>query len=286
MKLFNVSQKGELLVLEKLDFLNEDVYLIDDSQNHTIYVWVGNDVDQNKKDTTARLARKIDKEKGGSCKILIMKQKREYGSFMVMMDDLKKGLIPGETTEKRPELKLEVPSELHEEAEDDVTQRIVAWFTQVQSLFQPVAKLDEIPAIETIQVEEEKDESLDSISWLRQYVSSREITAEEIVEMMKKEGISPSFLDESDDSDFESKIRLAAYFISLSKNTYNELCWYLAEKIQTINLGDPDKDDIKSKAEEIFLSSSTYDELCWLNAEMDILTKKSFLEKKKKIFNY
>ena len=278
MKLFNVSQKGELLVLEKLDFLDEDVYLIDDSQNHTIYVWVGNDVDQNKKDTTARLARKIDKEKGGSCKILIMKQKREYGSFMVMMDDLKKGLIPGETTEKRPELKLEVPSEIHKEAEDDVTQRIVAWFTQVQSLFQPEAKLDEIPAIETIQVEEEKDESLDSISWLRQYVSSREITAEEIVEMMKKEGISPSFLDESDDSDFESKIRLAAYFISLSKNNYDELCWYLAEKIQTINLGDPDKEDIRSKAEEIFLSSSTYDELCWLNAEMDLLIKGRFFE--------
>ena len=332
MKLFNVDKKGDLIELEKLDFQAEDVYLIDDSENHTIYVWVGNDVDQDKKDITARLARKIDKDKGGSCKILIMKQKREYGSFMAMMEDLKKGLIPGKTTEKRPELKLDSSVEIEAISEDDLENRITAWLSQYSSHIEvkkddddltdlvvdevkdelitdkdtivPEKEIEDASATEqriiawlkqllTIQsgdiepveefdelseVYEEEPRELDAISWLRRYISARNITVEEIIESMKRDGIKPSFLNERDDTDFESKVRVGAYFISLSKNSYDDLCWYLAEKIQNINLNTPTEDEIRTKAEEIFQSSSTYDELCWLNAEMDLLIRGRFFE--------
>ena len=57
------------------------------------------------------MARRLDKERGGSTKILIMKEKREYGSFLAMMHNLEKGLIPGVSVERRPEFVFEVPPE-------------------------------------------------------------------------------------------------------------------------------------------------------------------------------
>jgi len=80
----------------------------------------------------------------------------------------------------------------------------------------------------------------------------------------------------------ESQIREGAYYLSLKKYSYNDLCWLLAEIIENIRLDMPSLEDIRSKAEEVFNSSSTYDELCWLNAQMDILIEQQFLEKKKK----
>ncbi|MHA1509580.1 MAG: hypothetical protein ACTSO6_12855, partial [Promethearchaeota archaeon] len=76
--------------------------------------------------------------------------------------------------------------------------------------------------------------------------------------------------------------REGAYYLSLKKYSYNDLCWLLAEIIENIRLDMPSLEDIRSKAEEVFNSSSTYDELCWLNAQMDILIEQQFLEKKKK----
>ena len=80
-----------------------------DQDKNTIYIWVGLEVPQAKKDIIADIARKIDKERGGSAKILIMKQKREYGSFLAMMHDLERGLIPGKSIERRPEFVFEAP---------------------------------------------------------------------------------------------------------------------------------------------------------------------------------
>ena len=93
MRLFKISEKGELIKLDKLIFEEVDVYLVDDEEKNTIYIWVGLKVHQEKKDITADIARKLDKERGGSTKILIMKEKREYGSFLAMMHNLEKGLM-------------------------------------------------------------------------------------------------------------------------------------------------------------------------------------------------
>ena len=261
MKLFSINEKGDLIELIKLEFDNQKVYLIDDIKKNTVFIWVGLDVPQYKKDITAAWARKLDKDRGGACKILIMKQNREYGSFLSMMDELKKGLIPGETIERRPELILkehtEPPKpmfdiEAQEEKEDEFGARVSEGLAQLEEYNQleieaPVDNSEEpVIILETPEIEEVVEEDID----------------EEVEEEIG----------------LESQIREAAYYLSLRKYSYNDLCWLLAETIQKINLGMPSLEEIRKKAEEVYNSSSTYDELCWLNAEMDLLIEQHFLE--------
>ncbi|MFX1591507.1 MAG: hypothetical protein ACFFCL_02330 [Promethearchaeota archaeon] len=281
MQLFSISDKGELLNIDKLNFEKNDVYLVDDEEKNTIYIWVGLEVPQTKKDITADIARKIDKERGGSTKILIMKQKREYGSFLAMMHNLKKGRIPGKTIERRPEFVFEAPPEsiesiglngIPEQRETTVEERIVQWFQQIQAhrRIKPVKK------------PQEPSETVKFIKFERPTAKLDIIDESQIESKLEPEVVE----EELKEPDFNTQIREAAYYLSLDGYTYDELCWILAEKIQKINLEIPSIEDIRRKAEQVFNSSCTYDELCWLNAEMDILTKKSYLEKKKKMFDY
>ena len=213
------------------------------------------------------MARKFDKDRGGTCKILIMKQNREYGSFLSMMDELKKGLIPGETIERRPELILKEPNEsqkpvfeieAQEEKEDEFGARISAGLAELEEynkleIEAPVDKPEETVIImESLGFEEEVEEDIDD--------------------------------EDEEEIGLESQIREGAYYLSLKKYSYNDLCWLLAETIQNINLGMPSLEEIRKKAEEVYNSSSTYDELCWLNAEMDLLIKQHYLEKETRDF--
>ncbi|MFX1380407.1 MAG: hypothetical protein ACFFA4_15080 [Promethearchaeota archaeon] len=280
MQLYSISDKGELVELDKLLFEENDVYLIDDEEKNTIYIWVGLEVPQPKKDITAEIARKIDKERGGSIKILIMKQKREYGSFLAMMHNLEKGLIPGKTVERRPEFVFETPPEriksiglngIPEEREINIETRIRQWFQQIQ-------------AHQRIEPPRKPQEATDTVKFIR-FESSKEKKEGKI--QPQKEKPEKQIVDEEPETTpIKFQIREAAYYFSLKGYTYNELCWILAEKIQKINLDMPSIEDIKQKAEQVFNSSCTYDELCWLNAEMDILTKERFLEKEYKSFKY
>jgi len=276
MKFFSINEKGDLIELNKLEFdNNQNVYLIDDDKKNTVFIWVGLDVPQYKKDITAAWARKFDKDRGGACKILIMKQDREYGSFLSIMDELKKGLIPGETIERRPELILKEPIEspkpvfdieTQEEKEDEFGARISAGLAELEEynkleIEAPVDKPEElVMMLETFGFEEEVEEDIN-------------------------EGVEED-IDEEDEEEIglESQIREGAYYLSLKKYSYNDLCWLLAETIQNINLGMPSLEEIRKKAEEVYNSSSTYDELCWLNAEMDLLIKQHYLEQEKREF--
>lgn len=255
MKLYKISDKGELIELNKLDYNEHDVYLIDDEIKSKVYIWVGLEVPQYKKDITAAWARKIDKSRGNISKILIMKQKREYGSFLAMMDDLSKGLLPGESIERRPELILQEAQktvksmnvkEPESSSEDEINVRITKWLKQLKfyrkSDFKDVIK-------ESERVEEELKEDVEEIG-------------------------------------LEPQIREAAYYLSLENYSYNDLCWLLAEKILRVNLKMPSLEDIRKKAEEVFNSSCSYDELCWLNAEVDLLTQEKYLEKETEKFEY
>jgi hypothetical protein len=245
MKLYEISDKGELINLDELTFKENHVYLVDDKDKNTIFIWVGLEVPQYKKDITAAYARKIDKEREGSLKILIMKQKREYGSFLAMMDDLKRGLIPGQTSERRVELMLE----------EDTS----------------VNQLDE-----KIEVKISLEQNSRIFGWLDQIKKYRgDIKQKEIIQSEKIE-------EQEEEIDFSDYVREGAYYLSLERYTYNELCWLLAEKILIVSSGMPSLEDIRQKAEQVFNSSSTYDELCWLNAEMDLLINEGYLEKKKK----
>ncbi len=282
MWLFKISVKGELDPLKKLTFEKNDVYLVDDKENNTIYVWVGNGVNQDKKDITAEIARKLDKERGGSTKILIMKQKREYGSFLAMMHDLEKGLIPGETIERRPEFVFKVPTESIEsvklngtpEVREDGTEiRIRAWLAQLKEH-------------RTSKVEQKPSKVTEAVKFIR--IKKKNVNVEPHDKpKFEKITVIEQFKEEVEEPDLKTQIREAAYYFSLKKYTYDELCWVLSEKIQKISLELPSIEDIRRKAEEVFNSSCTYDELCYLNAELDILTKKNFLEeKKRRLFNY
>lgn len=252
MQLYKISDTGELIELDRLYFEKNGVYLVDDDEKHTIYIWVGLLVPQEKKDIIADVARNLDKERGGSAKILIMKQNREFGSFLAMLNDLKKGQIPGKTIDRRPELIFEVP----------------------------LKSMNTITITESLEEREIKMEERIT-EWLKQLKEHRKVAVkEELVEELIE-------LEEPEESDLKNQVREAAYFIALDKYSYNELCWILAEKIQKMNIPMPSMEDIKKKAEEVFRSSCAYDELCWLNAEMDILTRKTLLqETKKKEFDY
>jgi hypothetical protein len=275
MRLYKISDSGELIKLDKLSFEENNVYLVDDAEKNTIFIWVGLNVSQGIKDITAEIARKLDKERGGSTKILIMKEKREYGSFLAMMHNLEKGLIPGESIERRPEFVFEVPPETiesigldgtPEEREITVEKRIVQWLQQIKEyrISIPRVKVEEAPKLVKF-VKLEKTPIV---------VEPKGIApTEKIVEEEGKEDL--------EEKDFHTHISEAAYFLSLGKYSYNDLCWMLAEKIQKMSLEIPSIEDIKRKAEEVFRSSCSYDELCWLNAEMDHLIKKSFLPEKK-----
>jgi len=279
MKLFSINELGDLIELNKLEFDNQNVYLIDDIKKNTVFIWVGFDVPQYKKDITAAWARKFDKDRGGTCKILIMKQNREYGSFLSMMDELKKGLIPGETIERRPELILKEPTgspkpefgiEAQEEKEDEFGARISAG----------LAELEEYNQLEN-EAPEDKPEEL--------VMMLETLGFEEIVEEDVEEEVNEVIVEDVDEEDeeeigLESQIREGAYYLSLRRYSYNDLCWLLAETIQKINLGMPSLEEIRTKAEEVFNSSSTYDELCWLNAEMDLLIEQHFFEQEKREF--
>jgi hypothetical protein len=277
MRLYNIGEKGELIILDKLSFEENNVYLVDDEEKNTIYIWVGLKVPQEKKDITADIARKLDKDRGGSTKILIMKEKREYGSFLAMMHNLEKGLIPGETIERRPEFVFEAPPETiksikldgtPEEREDKAETRIIKWFQQIKDhrTSAPLPQVEKIPqAVKFVRIKKTPTEAV-----TEDKIPIEVVTPEEEI------------IEEEEEPDFKSQIREAAYYISLAKYSYNDLCWMLAEKIQKMSIEMPSIEDIKRKAEEVFRSSCSYDELCWLNAEMEHLIKKSYLEEKKK----
>ncbi len=253
MNFYSLDDKGNLIDRSKLEFDDNHVYLIDDIEKKTLYIWVGLKVPQYKKDLTAAWARRFDKDRGGACKILIMMQKREYGSFLSMMDQLKKGLIPGKSTGRRPELVLVAPKEVApsileikpQEIEEEVAEAgVFAWLTQLKKHRAPVIENEE--------------------------AETTEATEKDVV------------TTDDEEIGLKSQIREGAYYLSLKKYSYNDLCWLLAEIIQNISLNMPSLEDIRKKAEEVFNSSSTYDELCWLNAQMDVLIEQQFLEKKKK----
>ena len=54
MHLFKINDKGELESLASLSFEENDVYLVDDEEKHTIYTWVGALVPQGKKDVNQK----------------------------------------------------------------------------------------------------------------------------------------------------------------------------------------------------------------------------------------
>ena len=195
MNFFSFSENGAMRKVRKIDFNENKVFLVDNFK--TLYLWYGEKASKKKKELSLQKVETLKLRRKKS-KLQVINQNQEYGSFLAIMDILKKGM-PSTSIEKRPELKIKY------------------------------------------------EDTLDLL----------------------EAGIDP---------DFEAKITIEAHKISEEKQSYDDLCYKLAE-LQLLFLkgeGKVLKHEIKEKAEEIYKSSSTLDELCWLIAEMS-----KFLEEKK-----
>ena len=240
MRLYKINDDGQFIEIYNLDFKDDEIYVIDDIEENMVYIWAGVKSSERKKEYGAEFARQIEIEQSDMVRILIMKQNREYGSFLAMMADLKKGIIPGKDIERRAEMKLNIPTRTQEK-ELELKSKEVRNKSEYQIL-----------------------------AWLEQQKLHRK-SIPQITEDIYEEKY----------ADFTTQIQEAAYFISLKNFSYDELCWFLAEKIERISLGMPSLKDVREKAEKIFNSSINYDELCWLNGEIDILLSKGLIEKTK-----
>ncbi len=103
MLIYSVTENGALRKINKVDFNENKVYLIDDIK--IVYIWLGQKASKKKKNYGINRAEKIKKEREKPVKIQIINQNQEYGSFLAIKDILKKGLTP-DNNERRPELKI------------------------------------------------------------------------------------------------------------------------------------------------------------------------------------
>ena len=106
MLLFNVTENGALRKVTKIDFNENKVYLIDDFRN--LYLWFGGKASKKKKDLSVKRAEKLKNEREKNVEIQIMDQNQEYGSFLAIMDILKKGFKQNASVDKRPELEIDI----------------------------------------------------------------------------------------------------------------------------------------------------------------------------------
>ncbi|MFX1410658.1 MAG: hypothetical protein ACFFA6_09910 [Promethearchaeota archaeon] len=106
MQLYTVYENGALRKVDKIDFSESKVFLIEDIK--TIYLWFGSKTSDKKKDFARKKANILNARRKNTAKIQVIKQGKEFGAFLAMMDVLEKGLGEDLQIERRPELQLEI----------------------------------------------------------------------------------------------------------------------------------------------------------------------------------
>ena len=104
MKLYSMGVRGGLKKINKVGFDENRVYLIDDYK--TIYLWIGQKIPEKRKDLCINKVNSLNEKRDPPANIQIITQNKEYGSFMAIMDVLKKGIKPDDSVERRAELKI------------------------------------------------------------------------------------------------------------------------------------------------------------------------------------
>jgi hypothetical protein len=215
MQLFIIEDNGDLTEVNKLDFVDDAIYLVDDIKN--LYIWVGNEASQKKKIKTAELARRMEGELDEYSKILIMKQKREYGSFLAMMDNLRKGKLPGVSVARRPELILQNPLESNisgeEESFDDLQKPII---------FKEIERESKKEITESVEPEEEIGLET-QIREAAYYLSLDNYSYDDLCWMLAEKILKTHRMPSIED------IKKKAEEVFRSSCTYDELCWLNAE---------------------------------------------------------
>ncbi|MFX1308082.1 MAG: hypothetical protein ACFE9M_04935 [Promethearchaeota archaeon] len=110
MLLYSVTENGALRRVSKVDFNENKIFLIDDFK--TLYLWFGSKASKKKKDLSIKRTEKLKNQKEKLTEIKIIPQNQEYGSFLAIMDILKKGFKTDESIERRPELEIAIDDTL------------------------------------------------------------------------------------------------------------------------------------------------------------------------------
>jgi len=105
MKLYSVGVRGGLKKINKADFQENEVYLIDDSK--TMYLWFGSDITKKRRDLSIDKTKLRNKKNENTANIQIIIQNKEYGAFLAIIDALMKGEIKNQNLERRPELEIQ-----------------------------------------------------------------------------------------------------------------------------------------------------------------------------------
>jgi hypothetical protein len=110
MKLYSVYENGVLKKINRIDFNDKKVYLIDDYK--VFYLWFGSNSSDKKQRFGKRRAKDLNNKRKSPAKIQIINQNKEFGAFLTIMDILKKGLKEEISREKRDELVFELEDTL------------------------------------------------------------------------------------------------------------------------------------------------------------------------------
>jgi hypothetical protein len=89
------------------------------------------------------------------------------------------------------------------------------------------------------------------------------------------------------DDNIKQDISVAAYYLAEKGNSYDDLCWMLAERQLFLqnNFQKADQNSIKERAIKIYQTTPEYNVLCWLISEIDFILKvKQFKDKQKPHF--
>lgn len=102
MNFYSFTEHGVMRKVRKIDFNENKVFFVDNFK--TLYLWYGEKASKKKKELSLQKVEtlKIRRKKS---KLQVINQNQEYGSFLAIMDILKKGM-PLTSIEKRPELKI------------------------------------------------------------------------------------------------------------------------------------------------------------------------------------
>ena len=110
MKLYSVYENGVLKKINRVDFNDKKVYLIDDFKIY--YLWFGSNSSEKKKEFGKQRAKDLNNKRKSPAKIQIINQNQEFGTFMVIMDILKGSLKNEDSNAKRDELVFELEDTL------------------------------------------------------------------------------------------------------------------------------------------------------------------------------
>ena len=105
MKLYIVGVRGGLKKINKADFQEDEVFLIDDSK--TMYLWFGSNITKKRRDLSIDKTKLRNEKNENTVNIQIITQNKEYGAFIHIKEALKKGEIKKQNLTRRPELEIQ-----------------------------------------------------------------------------------------------------------------------------------------------------------------------------------